>query len=686
MQSKRVNIQGIFVALALLIAACIFLISALSSATTLAGAPRSTAVPSITPIANYGYESLPPGVSEEILATGLNYPIAMTFDPQGRLFITEQGGSVRLFAGGTLQASPVITFSVRCCGESGLLGITVDPDFDSNHYIYVYHMCDENTGCSSVESHVARFTESNGVGLDPTTIFTATTVVGSHVGGNIHFGPDKKLYITIGEGVGGNNAQDVTIKPGKIHRINSDGTIPPDNPVFTQTGALPSLYAIGLRNTFDFTFDPLVPGRIFAGENGPECQSRDDEMNRIEGGYNYGWRGSSPCNGTWDPTYNTIPPLWYLSSPLALAPTGITVYTGYQIPDWHNQLLMSVFGTDGLMHFYLNDDRTALTAANLVRSMVAFPDLETGPDGALWYFSWIGGPPHTLRRLVGPGPTSTPYVVPTHTPTPLSIATNTATAVHTAEATNTPTHTSTPEATSTDTLTVPSSTSTALVTTATSTATTSMATSTPCTISFIDVPPDSTFYFWIRCLACRGIISGYLDGTFRPTNDITRGQIAKIVSNAAAFSEDPGPQIYEDVDGTNPFFVWINRLSMRGHMGGYLCGTVDTEPCIEPDNRPYFRPFNNATRGQLAKIVANAGNVGGTPTGQYYADVEEDNPFYIWIMRLTELGVMGGYPCGGEGEPCDQENRPYFRSYNNVTRGQASKIVANTFFPGCQSP
>jgi len=198
------------------------------------------------------------------------------------------------------------------------------------------------------------------------------------------------------------------------------------------------------------------------------------------------------------------------------------------------------------------------------------------------------------------------------------------------------------------------------------------------------VPPDHPFYTWIRCLACRGIISGYADGTFRPFNDITRGQIAKIVSNAAGFNEAPGPQVYTDVGTDNPFFVWINRLSNRGHMGGYPCGGPG-EPC-DDQNRPYFRPFNNATRGQLAKIVANAAGIGGQPFGQFYTDVPKGHPFYEWIMRLTNLGIMSGYPCGGPGEPCDDQNRPYFRPFNNVTRGQASKIVANTFYPDCQTP
>lgn len=204
------------------------------------------------------------------------------------------------------------------------------------------------------------------------------------------------------------------------------------------------------------------------------------------------------------------------------------------------------------------------------------------------------------------------------------------------------------------------------------------------TNSFSDVPLGSPFYPYIQCLACRNIISGYSDGSFRPGNEITRGQIAKIVSNAAGFEEDPGDQIYEDTPPTQPFYVWVNRLSRRGYMGGYPCGAIPEEPCNLPYNRPYFRPGANATRGQLAKIVSNTAGIIGDPSGQFYADVQGDNPFYLWIMRLTNLGVMSGYACGGQGEPCDNQNRPYFRPYANVTRGQASKIVANTFFPNCQ--
>jgi hypothetical protein len=203
---------------------------------------------------------------------------------------------------------------------------------------------------------------------------------------------------------------------------------------------------------------------------------------------------------------------------------------------------------------------------------------------------------------------------------------------------------------------------------------------------FIDVPPNHTFYPFIQCLACRGIVSGYADGTFRPGESVTRGQLSKIVSNAAGFNEDPGPQIYEDVPAGHTFYVSVNRLSMRGIVRGYQCGGQG-EPCVPPGNRPYFRPQANATRGQVAQIVCMAWGCQEPFTGQTYEDVPPTNPFWAWIERLTLRGIVTGYPCGGPGEPCvPPGNRPYFRWAITATRGQVSKIVANTFLPGCEVP
>jgi len=211
-------------------------------------------------------------------------------------------------------------------------------------------------------------------------------------------------------------------------------------------------------------------------------------------------------------------------------------------------------------------------------------------------------------------------------------------------------------------------------------------TPTICPIQFTDVPVGSTFYDFIRCLACRGIINGYPDGTFRPNNNVTRGQLSKIVSNSAGFNDPQTVQMFEDVPQGSTFFDFIGRLASRGYINGYPCGGPG-EPCVPPGNLPYFRPNANATRGQISKIVSNAAGFIEPVSGQTFEDVAPGSTFYDFIERLASRGVMNGYPCGGVGEPCvPPGNRPYFRPNNNATRGQTSKIVANTFFPNCQTP
>jgi hypothetical protein len=213
-------------------------------------------------------------------------------------------------------------------------------------------------------------------------------------------------------------------------------------------------------------------------------------------------------------------------------------------------------------------------------------------------------------------------------------------------------------------------------------------------LQFSDVDPNSTFYTNIRCLACRGIINGYINAAdcaplaapcFKPGNNVTRGQLAKIASNAAGFLEPVGNQQYADVSDGSTFFAFIWRLTNRGYVNGYPCGGPG-EPC-GGGNLPYFRPNANVTRGQISKIVANAAGFIEPSGAQQFQDVVPGSTFYDFIWRLVDRGVMSGYPCGGNGEPCvGPDNFPYFRPAANATRGQASKIVANTFFPECDTP
>jgi hypothetical protein len=213
---------------------------------------------------------------------------------------------------------------------------------------------------------------------------------------------------------------------------------------------------------------------------------------------------------------------------------------------------------------------------------------------------------------------------------------------------------------------------------------------TPCLITFADNQPGAPFYPFVRCLVCRGIVSGYGDGTFRPNNLITRGQISKMAVLAAGFGDviPSDQQTFEDVPHAQPFWLFIERLAGRGYISGYTCGGAG-EPCVPPGNRPYFRPNANITRGQIAKIDANAAqyNESIPSTTQTFEDVLYSNPFWLFVERVALHGVISGYTCGGPGEPCNPPgNRPYFRPYGSATRGQSAKIVANTFYPGCQTP
>ncbi|MGA7731322.1 MAG: hypothetical protein WCD37_08620 [Chloroflexia bacterium] len=225
---------------------------------------------------------------------------------------------------------------------------------------------------------------------------------------------------------------------------------------------------------------------------------------------------------------------------------------------------------------------------------------------------------------------------------------------------------------------------------------TSTATPGTCTIEFQDVPTNHTFHPFIRCLACRGILSGYPCGGpgepcvapdnlpyFRPNSSVTRGQLTKIVSEAAGFDDAVSGQTFEDVPPGSTFYTFTERLRVREVMGGYLCGGPG-EPCVPPSNRSYFRPNSASTRGQLTKIVSNSAGFIDPVSGQTFEDVPPGSTFYTFTERLASREVMGGYPCGGPGEPClPPTNRPYFRPNNTLTRGQTSKIVSNTFFPNC---
>jgi hypothetical protein len=192
---------------------------------------------------------------------------------------------------------------------------------------------------------------------------------------------------------------------------------------------------------------------------------------------------------------------------------------------------------------------------------------------------------------------------------------------------------------------------------------------------FSDVSPDDYFYTPVGYLVEQGAISGYDDCTFRPGNNTTRGQLSKIVSLAQGWELlDPASPTFADVPRNSTFYQYVETMFSHGVISGYPCGEPN-EPCDSQD-RPYFRPNAEVTRAQVTKIVVlSMGWALQDPKVATFADVGGGSTFYTFIETAVAHGVINGYECGAPGEPCDGQNRRYFRPDSSATRGHIAKIV-----------
>ncbi len=257
------------------------------------GEPQQASTPTATPRSKEEVQTAPandvPDINvSSILVTRASFPVALAFAPDGRLFYNEfSTGDIRIFTDG--EASTFAHVEIFSLGECGLLGLAIDPEFEENHYVYVYFIEPVESRDDIGHPVIMRFTEVDGRGQDPTVLVqdlpNTNPVVCGHVAGNLNFGPDGYLYVSIGEMEFKDPAQDLGSPLGKILRIDKrDGSAAPDNPFVNEPGADPRVFAYGFRNPFDFAFDP-ESGRIYETENGP---SNCDELNIVEAGNNYG--------------------------------------------------------------------------------------------------------------------------------------------------------------------------------------------------------------------------------------------------------------------------------------------------------------------------------------------------------------------------------------------------------------
>jgi glucose/arabinose dehydrogenase len=263
---------------------------------------------------------------------------SMAFTPDGRLFFTEKNtGHIRIMKDSKVLPEPFASVDDYLISwEQGLLGLTIDPKFNENHFVYVYYTSvDKSTG--DVFNRVVRFTDSNNKGISKTVIIDRIFAErGYHAGGALAFGPDDKLYVTVGDATEHPFAQDTAVPIGKVLRVNRDGTIPPDNPFRNSP-----VYTYGHRNMFGIAFDKSGNGLV--SENGDYYY---DEINLLKKGGNYGFPAQQPANVAPELsnfTSSIMPLRTYWDT---IAPTQMIYYDGDRYPLLKDKFVLGTYQGD----------------------------------------------------------------------------------------------------------------------------------------------------------------------------------------------------------------------------------------------------------------------------------------------------------------------------------------------------
>ena len=327
--------------------------------------------------------TVPSGFTDTVVASGLTVPTAMALAPDGRIFVCQQGGALRVIKNGALLPTPFLTVTVDSSGERGLLGVAFDPNFVSNQLVYVYYTATTPT----IHNRISRFTANGDVALagsetilmDLPNLSAAT----NHNGGALHFGPDGNLYVAVGDNANGANAQTLSTRLGKILRITSTGGIPTNNPFFNQaTGDNRAIWVLGVRNPFTFTFQGGV-GRMFINDVG---ENTWEEINDGIAGSNYGW---PTCEGFCNPPNpNFRDPIFaYANDVNTCAITGGAFYNP-QVNQFPANFVGNYFFADFCGGWIRRLDPANGNAVSDFATGISSPvDLQVSADGFLYYLA-----------------------------------------------------------------------------------------------------------------------------------------------------------------------------------------------------------------------------------------------------------------------------------------------------------
>ncbi len=309
----------------------------------------------------------------ETVAENLEVPWGIAFAPDGRIFVTERVGNLRVIENGILNTEPIKILDVSGF-EGGLLGITLDPNFEENHHIYLYYTYNDFL---STFNKLSRFTELNNQLSDELILIDKIPGGSIHDGGRIKFGPDGMLYVTTGEAGIPDRAQDLNSLGGKILRINPDGTIPEDNPFENSL-----VYSYGHRNPQGLDWDPIT-GKLVISEHGPSGERgfAHDEVNVIEPGKNYGW--PKVVGDETDPSYAS--PILHTGDE-TWAPSGASFYNSDNIPQWENKYFIATLRGNHLrmLDLDIENNKVISSEALFQGEFGRLRDTSVGPDGNLY--------------------------------------------------------------------------------------------------------------------------------------------------------------------------------------------------------------------------------------------------------------------------------------------------------------
>ena len=342
-----------------------------------------------------------PAVTLSPVQTGLNWPVALAFASDGRVFYAEKNtGAIRIIENGALLPTPFFTLpntSGPIASERGLLGLALDPGFPASPWVYAYQTYNDAANASTY-NRIVRIRASGDTGISFSVILRMPNLSSAtnHNGGVIAFSPDGKLWAVVGENADPNLSQDHMSLLGKVLRMNSDGSAAAGNPFYGSLSWENRVYTYGHRNMFGLAWHP-VTGRAYVTENGPNC---NDEVNVLTAGSNYGWGPSwtcpsppSPQSTNQDGPSPVMPIAWWTPT---IAPTNAAFYTGSLLPQSRNDLIFGAYNDHRLRELKLTSSGTAVVNNTvLLTAPDAILDVEMGPDGFLWVTT-----PTTIYRLV----------------------------------------------------------------------------------------------------------------------------------------------------------------------------------------------------------------------------------------------------------------------------------------------